>query len=102
MRNRGELAEGWYDPLTLQKAQASASSNAVNAESQSRPRELPSYGSPGRAEDLSDEDVVGPRMPGREINVYKCDKKAGPAIPNLQDLELQRGTAPRDNFLLQL
>ena len=102
MRNRGELAEGWYDPVTLQKAQASALSNAVNAESQSRPRISPSYGSPRRVEDLSDEDVVGPRMPGRETNIYKSDTKAGPAIPNLQDLELQRGTAFRDNVPLQL
>lgn len=102
MRNRGELAEGWYDPVTLQKAQASASSNAINAESQSRPRVSPSYGSPRRAEDLSDEDVVGPRMPGGETSIYKSDKKAGPAIPDSQDLELQRGTASRDNVLLQL
>ena len=102
MRNRGELAEGWYDPVTLQKAQASASSNAVNADSQSRPQDLPSYDSPGRAEDLSDEDVVGPWMPSRETNIHKSDRKAGPAIPNLQDLELQRGTVSRANVLLQL
>ena len=100
VRNRGELAEGWYDPITLQKAQASALSNAVNAESQSRPRDLPSYDSPERAEDVSDEDVVGPRMPGVGTNIYKSDKKAGPAIPNLQDLELQRGTTSRDNVLV--
>ena len=101
MRNRGELAEGWYDPVTLQKAQASASTNAVNAQSQSGPQVSPSYGFSRRAEDLSDEDVVGPRMPGGETNIYKSDKKPGPAIPNLQDLELQKGTASRDNVLLQ-
>ena len=87
VRNRGELAEGWYDPATLQKAQASATSNAANAESRSRPRD-----SPRGANDSSDEDVVGPAMPGGEVRVYKGDKRAGPAIPNLQDLELQRGT----------
>ena len=101
MRNRGELAEGWYDPVTLQKAQASASSNTVNAESQSRPRISPSHVSPRRVEDLSDEDV-GPRMLGHEIDIYKSDMKAGPAIPNLQDLELQRGTASSENAPLQL
>ena len=93
VRNRGELAEGWYDPATLQKAQASATSNAADAESRSRPRDSPSYGSPRGADDGSDEDVVGPAMPGGEVRVYKGDKRAGPAIPNLQDLELQRGTA---------
>lgn len=92
MRNRGELAEGWYDPATLRKAQASAASNAVNTKSQSRPL---SNGSPRRVES-SDEDVVGPIMPGGETQVYKSDKRPGPAIPNLQDLELQRGTASGD------
>lgn len=88
--NRGELAEGWYDPATLHKAQASAALNTVNTERQSRPRDSPSYGSPRREEESSDEDVVGPTMPRGETQVYKSDKRSGPAIPNLQDLELQR------------
>lgn len=95
MRNRGELAEGWYDPATLQKAQVSAASNAVNTERQSRPRDSPSYGSARGAEESSDdEDVVGPTMPSFGRQVYKSDKRPGPKIPNLQDLELQRGMAP--------
>ena len=102
VRNRGELAEGWYDPATLQKAQASASSNAVHTNSHSQPRGSPSYGSPGRAEESSDEDVVGPAMPGSETNIYKNHKRPGPAVPNLQDLELQRGMASCDDFLFQL
>lgn len=95
MRNRGELAEGWYDPATLEKAQASAASKDVNAERQSRPRDSPSYGSPRRAEESSDEDVVGPTMPGSETQVYKREKRRGPVTANLQDLTLQRGTACR-------
>ena len=91
VRNSGELAEGWYDPVTLEKAQASASSNATHTERQ--PRDSPSYDSPKRSGASSDEDVVGPTMPGGERNVYKSDKRRGPAIPNLQDLELQRGMA---------
>ena len=94
LRNRGELAEGWYDPATLQKAQASAALNAPITERQSRPRDSPSYGSPRRSEDSSNEDVVGPTMPGNETRVYKSGKRPGPAIPNLQDLELQRGMDP--------
>ena len=92
MRNRGELAEGWYDPATLEKAQASASSTTVHTERQSRPRDSPSYGSPRRAEGSSDEDI-GPTMPGDETKIYTSNKRPGPAIPNLQDLELQRGMA---------
>ena len=91
VRNRGELAEGWYDPATLEKAQASASSSAAHTERQSRPRDSPSYGTPNRLEESSDEDIVGPTMPGGETKVHKSDKRPGPAIPNLQDLELQRG-----------
>lgn len=94
VRNRAELAEGWYDPATLQKAQASAASNAVNTERQNQPRDSPSYGSPRRAEESSDEDVVGPTMPGGETQVYKSGRRPGPVIPNPQDLELRRGTAP--------
>ena len=89
-RNRGGLVEGWYDPTTLQKAQAS---NAVNTGRRSRPQDSPSYLSPRRAKESSDEEIVGPALPGRET-VYKSDKRSGPAIPNLQDLELQRGPAP--------
>lgn len=96
--NRGELAEGWYDPATLQKAQASAVSSAVNTERQSRPRDSPSYGSPRRAEESSDEDVVGPMMPGGERQVYNSDKRPGPAIPNLQDLELQKELEQEDSL----
>ena len=94
VRNRGELAEGWYDPATLQRAQASATSETIKPKSQSRPRDSPSDGSPRKAEESSDEDVVGPSMPGGETQVYKSNKRSGPAIPNLQDLELQRGKAP--------
>ena len=91
MRNRGELAEGWYDPATLQKAQASVALNAVDA--QSRLRDSPSYGSPRRAEESSDEDMVGPAMPVNEAQVYNNENRRGPTIPNLQDLELRRGMA---------
>lgn len=93
VRNCGELAEGWYDPTTLEKAQASASSSAAHTERQSRPRGSPIYGSPKRSEESSDGDIVGPTLPGGETKDYKSDKRPGPAIPNLQDLELRRGMA---------
>ena len=97
MRNRGELAEGWYDPATQQKAQASAASTSSNTEPRKRPRESPKYGSPTRAEDSSEEDIVGPTLPGQDAFIYKSNKRAGPAIPNLQDLELKRGEKVEDS-----
>lgn len=89
VRNRGELAEGWYDPATLQKAQASAASYE-ESEQPPRPRDSPKYGSPVR-EDSSDDDLVGPTLPGREVTSHDKGKRPGPAIPNVQDLELRRG-----------
>lgn len=86
MRNRGELAEGWYDPVTFRKARAAAAATAQTA-----PRYKPS--ADGRQDDggdSSDDDTLGPALPGDYI-ATKEGKRSGPAIPNLQDLELQRG-----------
>ena len=91
VRNRGDLAEGWYDPITLQKAQSSAASASSTTEPERRPRGSPQYGSPAGAEDSSEEDVVGPTLPGQDNSNHKSNERAGPAIPNLQDLELRRG-----------
>ena len=91
VRNRGDLAEGWYDPITLQKAQRSAASASSIAEPERRLRESPQYGSPAVAEDSSEEDVVGPTLPAQDNYSHKSNERAGPAIPNLQDLELRRG-----------
>lgn len=82
-RNRGELAEGWYEPETLRKAQASAvlaSRTAAKMQMQD-----------ARSVDLSDDDV-GPALPGGSKMVsHAGSERRGPAIPSLQDLELQRG-----------
>lgn len=88
MRNRGELAEGWYDPVTLRKARASAASAALAA-----PRDEPSgEGRQDDGGDSSDDDAVGPALPG-DYAATNEGKRSGPAIPSLQDLELQRGTS---------
>lgn len=89
VRNRGELAEGWYDPATLQKAQASAASYDDHIE-RPKPRGSPKYSSP-RLDESSDEEMVGPTLPGQEGAAYKKGKRRGPAIPDMQDLELRRG-----------
>ena len=89
MRNRGELAEGWYDPNTLQKAQASVATNNDPTETQ-KTRQAPAHILP-RSEESSDEDLLGPSLPSQDVAMYERRNKQGPGIPNLQDLELQRG-----------
>lgn len=112
-RNRGELAEGWYDPSTLHKAQQSADSAQDDySSSTTRPEPAAATASTsGNAttqdagEDDSDsDDSVGPSLPGQDDRSRR--KRTGPSIPNMQDLELKRGTiicgAPRYAFLLTL
>lgn len=86
MRNRGELAEGWYDPATLRKAQASATTT-------SPPSPLPSSKrvKTEARDESSDDDAVGPALPNNYITKHKAGMRSGPAIPNFQDLELKRG-----------
>ncbi|KAI9844778.1 MAG: hypothetical protein M1837_005311 [Sclerophora amabilis] len=102
VRNRGELAEGWYDPSTIQKAMESESTNDAAREASSRRRDSPDYGAEMPAtkpmgnqnqnndgdddDDEDDDDVVGPTLPGQESR----SRRTGPAVPTLQDLELRR------------
>jgi hypothetical protein len=102
MRNRGELAEGWYDPSTLQKAIAStpklsATARDVNPREQShRPREeawREEQPRRGMSDSSSDsEDSVGPVLPGKASRSRAS--RVGPSIPNMDDLELQKGFMP--------
>ena len=96
MRNGGELAEGWYDPETLRKAQASAATeNGYHASS--RPREGQERSSSDEGED--DDDGFGPQLPSNSttsMEVSRHGKPSGPSIPNLQDLQVQRGMSFAD------
>lgn len=94
-RNRGELAEGWYDPATLQKARQNAADQSI----MDQKRGSPDYGGGGRgrnedsgeiptAED-DEEEEYGPTLP--HPNAMSDVTHSGPTIPNMQDLELQRG-----------
>ena len=42
-------------------------------------------------EDESSDDMPGPALPGGQTAFAGRGAKSGPAIPNVQDLELQRG-----------
>jgi hypothetical protein len=99
VRNRGELAEGWYDPSTFQKAQQSASSSAPDHDgsSNTRPSATASSSTAARdpaandaaEEDSDSDDSVGPTLPGQERR--SRGRRMGPRIPGMQDLELKRG-----------
>jgi hypothetical protein len=93
-RNRGELAEGWYDPSTKNKAEESASYE--RSDRPSRHRASPDYGvtvdkPPVGEDEDSDDDVVGPTLPGQR----NSGRRSGPTIPRMDDLELRRGKLPQ-------
>ncbi|KAJ5167883.1 uncharacterized protein N7482_003477 [Penicillium canariense] len=106
--NRGELAEGWYDPATLDKARKSAEEyRSIPAE-----RASPHHGRGGLSQDVraeslparededgeeaqeDDEEEYGPTLP---VPGFSRDvTHSGPTIPNMQDLELKRESAIED------
>ncbi|OKL63145.1 hypothetical protein UA08_01600 [Talaromyces atroroseus] len=104
--NRGELAEGWYDPATFAKAKDSLDNErpkSMNRDSASLSPPEPSGNEDsvpndtGRdeamLEDEDDEDY-GPKLPRGALTSRGLP--SGPTIPNLQDLELQREQARAD------
>ena len=84
--NRGELAEGWYDPEMFTQV-ASRSPKPLRREPsqdvspQQRPED--SDKSPRRDEN-SDDDGYGPTLPG-----FSQGKISGPGIPTIEDLSLR-------------
>ena len=92
LRNRGELAEGWYDPSTKNRAHKSISSYERSDRPADQRRASPSYGvaenlPPAAEDEDSDDDVVGPTVPGHRSS----GRRSGPAIPKMDDLESRRG-----------
>jgi len=95
VRNRGELAEGWYDPAALQKATNSGIRDIPPKRGSTGKRVLPNYENVPRGEsqdvESSDNDDLGPALPNHDGRSLIRGDRSGPAIPNMQDLELQRG-----------
>ncbi|KAI9781561.1 MAG: hypothetical protein M1835_004280 [Candelina submexicana] len=100
LRNRGELAEGWYDPSTRQKAILSSiapkSTPSISAQSS---RVSPDYGhirTEHQAQPMneSDDDAVGPKLPAQEVS----HRKVGPATPGVEDLVLRQEMAREDRI----
>ena len=97
VRNRGELAEGWYDPATFQKTVESTTQALFPArEVRRRRRSLVHESVQPNHEarvDSSDDDGIGPSLPTDDSHymVGAKSSRSGPTIPGLQELELQRG-----------
>jgi peroxin-14 len=93
------LAEGWYDPATLEKARSSAASapgpagSHQDAIEEKHQATVPSAGDDEEEEanDNDDDDEYGP-MPQYGLSSRGGGRAPGPAIPTMQDLELRKGT----------
>lgn len=100
-RNRGELSEGWYDPTTKKKADAVAKAPRSQSPeaSTTRSRGSPDYGAlaPTVAPEEESDDEFGPALPSQTTAGHLAtgprgfEKRVGPAIPNVQDLEYRDG-----------
>ncbi|KAI4092248.1 MAG: hypothetical protein LQ344_003606 [Seirophora lacunosa] len=101
--NRAELAEGWYDPDTLRKAQASAAAEDDRPATSRAPlppareRELGASDRDNDDDASGDEDDgYGPAFPSDSdphARIARREKPSGPSIPNVQDLQVQRESA---------
>jgi hypothetical protein len=122
MRNRGELAEGWYDPSTLEKARSSHRASppirdrtcsvlrtaepeiarSTEPENLYRTRgESPGMVLDETEDEDEDDEPYGPRLPrqkqltnAKDSELSRRDQKSGPTIPRMEDLQIQRGIYP--------
>ncbi|KAL4979296.1 hypothetical protein BDW66DRAFT_111320 [Aspergillus desertorum] len=91
--NRGELAEGWYDPATLEKARNASAVAPAPGDSYKTVREgrhqgiVPSAGDGADEQGEGDDDEYGP-MP--QYDSSRGGRAPGPTIPSMQDLQLRK------------
>lgn len=81
-RNRGELAEGWYDPETKRKADAAFAEEASIERPSVPARQAPPTYAPGNA---SSDDDFGPPPPSR----IHGSARTGPGTATVSDLTLR-------------
>ncbi len=107
-RNKGELAEGWYDPETYQKAVADTTDDSVAEpprDARAGPEADAFLDDLGRdverryqrrdGSDSDSDDSVGPALPGQESS---SGRRAGPSIPTMEDLALKRENETEDAY----
>ncbi|KAK0640968.1 hypothetical protein B0T16DRAFT_205135 [Cercophora newfieldiana] len=93
--NRGELAEGWYEPELFERVSTAAEGAVGEAgdveTAAGRPGEgvESPRGDSGKGTDVDDDDDdgYGPVLPGAASSISKL---RGPGVPSLQDLDLRR------------
>lgn len=88
VRNRGDLAEGWYDSSTKHKADQSAPAPlahaTISARQASQAQTLPAPALDGS--NSEPEDDYGPSLPDQHVQSSR-----GPAVPRLEDLQHRNG-----------
>ncbi|KAH0267584.1 hypothetical protein KCU91_g9996, partial [Aureobasidium melanogenum] len=98
--NRGELAEGWYDPVTKEKADRAASEakttrrsplSRQQPEQAYRQHEQQAATSQPAADQDDSEDEYGPSLPTNAGRV-------GPTVPSIQDLQYRNELAEEDEI----
>lgn len=96
-RNAKELAEGWYDPDTKQKADESADRSAqeIVEEEEAHPAPIKAAraAADSNAASDDDDDDYGPILPP---GTSSRSNRAGPAAPDFSDLTLRREQAQAD------
>jgi len=93
--NRGELAEGWYDPSSKQRADAravEAPDAMVWAGEPKTKRPLPEAHT-SKPEDDDADDIYGPALPPGQ--------RHGPHVPSFQDLQQRREMNDEDHSRLR-
>ncbi|KAK3679289.1 hypothetical protein LTR78_000850 [Recurvomyces mirabilis] len=88
--NRGELAEGWYDPATKQKADERYEVQAVVPARDRDPPPARRAVQEAPVSDDEEDDGYGPALP------EPTQQRAGPAIPRAEDFEMRREQAEED------
>lgn len=81
--NRGELAEGWYDPEMYQRI-SSASNNDAPAQVRRHISPKPTTQREDISEDEDSDEDYGPVLPGG-----RSGRRAGASIPSIQDLAVR-------------
>ncbi|KAF4968921.1 hypothetical protein FZEAL_10323 [Fusarium zealandicum] len=91
--NRGELAEGWYDPEMFAriKAENPDAPRARYPTARKDEKEEPAHNDIPERNDDSDDDAYGPTLPTSDHT-----RRSGPGIPTMQDLSLRRELMEED------
>ena len=89
--NRGELAEGWYDPEMRERADERSAKRTSEVRVPKISQKKTNAGSGQEAVSVDEDDGYGPSLPSAE-----GARQNGPTVPNLQDLQYRQELAEDD------